>query len=425
MPSAKKSKATLLNPKLSRAIERLKPDMVDFLKRYVAIGTVNPPGENYLTCVRFLEGRLKKLGLKTKIVCVPKKAQAKLAPGLDDYPRYGLIARWDVGARKTLHYTGHYDVVPPTSGWHSDPFKPFVKGKKLFGRGSSDMKASGSAIIHVVNAMQTCAVVPPWNIELSFTPDEETGGRAGLGYLVKSKAIKPDAAVLCEGGSGDNICYAHRGVLWLDITVLGKPGHASNPKNGINALEKACFLIGELKKLERVYAKRTSSFMAAKFARRPTLMIGGVSGGGGKTNTIPDRFHFTIDRRLLPEEKLSKVKAEIMAVIRSAQAKDKKLKVKVAYPLHVEPGWTDPSEPICRVALEAHRAVTRRRGRFQMTGGFTDMHWLTNDGKVPTVGFGVQGGGAHADDEYALIPSMVEAAKVYAEIALRMGTTEA
>ena len=39
---------------------------------------------------------------------------------------------------------------------------------------------------------------------------------------------------------------------------------------------------------------------------------------------------------------------------------------------------------------------------------------------MPTVGYGAGGGGAHADTEYADIPRMVEACKVYAEIALRM-----
>ena len=173
-------------------------------------------------------------------------------------------------------------MVPPTSGWSRDPFKPVVKGNKLYARGSSDMKGCDTAAIFAIQALMESGQVPPCNIECSFTADEETGGYAGLGHLVRSKAIRPDAAVLLEGASGDTLGYAHRGVLWLNITVIGKPGHGSNPKNGINALEKACGLIGELKSLEKIYAKRRSAFRAGRMARRPTLMIGGVSGGGGK-----------------------------------------------------------------------------------------------------------------------------------------------
>ncbi|MCW8129312.1 MAG: ArgE/DapE family deacylase [Planctomycetota bacterium] len=406
--------------RVQKRIEALKPDLVAFTKDFCRIATVNPPGNQYLACAKFLEKKLHALGMKTRLLRVPPKVQAKLVPGLDKYPRYNLIARWDVGAKKTLHYTGHYDVVPPTSGWKTDPFAPYVRGDKLIGRGTVDMKACDAASIFAVQALMDCKVTPPWNLELSFTADEETGGYAGLGWVVKSKAIKPDAAVLLEGGSGEQIGYAHRGVLWLNVTVIGRAAHASNPKAGINALEKACALIRELQTLEPVYAKRRSRFQANKMARRPTMMIGGVSGGGGKINTIPDRFTFSIDRRLLPEDDLAAVKAEIMRVIARAQRKDKDLKVEVAYPLYVAPGWTDPQAAILKAARAAHTAVTGRKNGLRMTGGFTDMHWLTNDGKVPTVGYGCGGAGAHSDFEWVGIRSMVETCKIYAEIALRM-----
>ena len=118
--------------------------------------------------------------------------------------------------------------------------------------------------------------------------------------------------------------------------------------------------------LERVYAGRRSAFRANKVARRPTLMIGGVSGGGGKINTIPDNFTFSIDRRLLPEENVAAVKREFQQCIRRARAKDKDLKVSVAYPLYVESGSTKPKAKIIRTAQEAHRAVTGRRSNLRM-----------------------------------------------------------
>lgn len=419
MPKSKAVHLALAH-KAHRRIDRLKSQLLDFTRQFCRIATVNPPGDRYLECVRFLDRKLRALGLRTRILRVPRAVQARLVPGLDAYPRYNLVARWDVGAKKTLHFSGHYDVVPPTSGWKSDPFAPFRRGEKLIGRGSVDMKSCDAAAIFAVQALQESGLTPPWNLELSFTADEETGGYAGLGWLVKSKALRPDAAVLLEGGEGDTLGYAHRGVLWLKITVLGKPGHAATPKNGINALEKACGLIRHLKTLESRYARRRTRFLADAVARRPTLMIGGVSGGGGKVNTIPDRFQFSVDRRLLPEEKLSEVKAELMRVIRQAQRKDKKLKVQVEYPLYVAPGWTPLASPLCRLLRQAHRAVTGRRSRFHMNGGFTDMHWLNRDARIPTVGYGTSGRGAHGDFEFVAIPSIVETAKIYAEIAMRM-----
>ncbi len=406
---------------LSARLTLLQKPMVAFASRFCSIPTVNPPGEHYLECVQFLAGKLTSLGLSTRILRVPKAVQAKVLPGMADYPRASVVARWDVGAKRTLHFNGHYDVVPATAGWKTDPFKPVISRNRLIARGADDMKCANTAAIFALQAMMEAGIRPPWNIELSFTPDEETGGELGLGYLVKSKLIEPDAAVVCEGASGPNFGYAHKGVLWLDVTVIGKCAHACDPKSGVNALEMACLLVGELKKLERLYARRPTAFrMDKRRLKRPTLMIGGISGGGSKVNTIPDRFHFTIDRRINPEENLPQVKAEIMGVLRRARQRDRKLKLQVKTLLYVPPGWTDLDAGICRTARAACRAVTGKTARFRMTPGFTDMHWLTRDAKVPTILYGTSGGGAHADLEYTRIPSMLQTARVYAEIALRL-----
>ncbi|MDD4890353.1 MAG: ArgE/DapE family deacylase [Phycisphaerae bacterium] len=400
-------------------IGKLSDSLIDFIIRFCAIESVNPPGRNYLNACEFLAAKLKSLGLATRIVRVPAAEQARIVPGMDDCPRYCVVARWDVGAPRTLHLTGHYDVVPATNGWKSDPFKAFVRGGKLIGRGTADMKGSDSAAIFAVQALRQAGVTPPWNVELSFTPDEETGGAAGLGWLVRSGTIAPDAAILCEGASGDKVGYAHRGVLWADVTVLGKSGHACNPKNGINALEKAMPLIARFKTLERVYAGRRTRFNIRQ--RHPTLMIGSVSGGGGKVNTIPDRFHFTIDRRLNPEDKVADVKRELIEQVRLACRRDPQLKVKVDWPLYVPPGWIEPDAPMARLALSALKSLRRGPVRFSMTAGFTDMHFLTADGGVPTVMYGVEGAGAHSDFEYVKLPELIAAVRFYAEMMLRVG----
>lgn len=410
-------------PSVHRKLERLTRPMVDFARKFCSIATVNPPGRCYLECCEFLAGKLRSMGLATCIIPVPKAVQARVLPDSEEYPRYNVVARWNVGAKRTLHFTGHYDVVPPTSGWKSDPFKPVLTGKKLIARGANDMKGSISAAIFAVQAIKSARVTPPWNIEFSLTPDEETGGELGLGYLVKAGKIAPDAAVLLEGGGGTSVGYAHRGVLWLDVTVIGKSGHACVPSFGVNSLELACYLIRELQSLKKVYAKRATAFRMDKaLYKRPTLVVGGISGGGGKVNTIPDRFHFTIDRRISPEEKVREVKAEIMAAIRKAQRRNRKLKVDVKQLLFVPPGWTDLDSGFCGIVRSAHRAVTGGSVRFRMTPGFTDLHWFTKDLGIPALMYGTTGKGAHSELEYTEIPSMLRTATVYAEIAMRMPT---
>jgi len=403
-------------------IERLGPALCRFTERFCAFPTVNPPGRSYHDCVQFLREKLDAIGLHTRCLRVPKRVQRALLPGSDDYPRYNLIGRWDVGAARTLHFNGHYDVVPITGGWKGDPFKARRRGDKLYARGSCDMKGPDSAAIFAIQALKESGVRPPWNLEISLTADEETGGEAGLGHLVRSGAIAPDAAVLCEGASGDCVGYAHRGVLWLELTVHGVAGHGSHPRGGVNALEKACALIARLRKLDRVYAgaDRRSAYLAGRAARRPSIMIGGVCHGGGKVNTIPDRFSFTLDRRMIPEERKADVLREIKQVIAEGKRADRELRVSVRELLHVPAGTTDPDAAIVQIARRAVKAVRGRLPRLRMGGGFTDMHWLSEDGGVPTVGYGVQGGDIHGDAEWCSMADLVATAKVYAEIALRM-----
>lgn len=407
-------------------IEKLEKPIVRFLSDFCAIDTSNPPGRNYLACCEFLRDKLESLGLAVKIHRVPKAQQAELVPGLDDWPRYNLVARWDVGAKRTLHFTGHYDVVPATSNWRTDPFSPVVKGGRLYARGSSDMKGPNTCAIFAVEAMMRAGVTPPWNIELSFTADEETGGHAGLGWLVHQRKIRPDAAVLCEGGGGGNLGYAHRGVVWTNVTVHGKAGHAANPRNGVNALDRARHVIDELRKLEKDYADRISRHVAGKrAARRPTMMIGGVAatGPGDKVNTIPDRFTFSIDRRVIPEERLAGVRREIRDAVKRAQQRDGNLRIDVDFFMHVEPGASDTSHPVFAVTREQVRRVRGKRPLLRMSGGFNDMHYLTNDAHVPTVGYGCAGGsGAHGDNECIPIKELLRTTRVYAGVAMGMPT---
>ena len=81
------------------------------LRRMVKIATVNPPGRDYLSMVEHLRDRLRVLDMRTTVHRVPDAEVADA--GVDpSFPRYNVVARWDVGAGKTVHFNAHYDVVP-------------------------------------------------------------------------------------------------------------------------------------------------------------------------------------------------------------------------------------------------------------------------------------------------------------------------
>lgn len=412
--------------RLSDRLNDAREEMVGLTQDLCAFATENPPGRHFEECVDFLDDYSRSIGLETIKIRTPDAYQKQYAPAETwDFPRYNLVARWDVGASRVIHFNSHYDVVPATSDWKTDPFNPVVQNKRLYGRGVQDMKGCLAASLFAVKAMRECGLTPPWNIELSFTADEEIGGHCGAGYITREGLVKPDAAVICEGGMGRVISHGQRGVYWSKVTTRGVSGHGSSPNSGVNAFEKGLALARRFQALHKTHRKRVTAYkMVAPEFRRPTLTLGGVSGGGSKVNTIPDRFYFTLDRRIIAEETTAEIEREYRLLIDDAMKLDRFLLAEIETLSAFDAGFTDPNHPLCRSAVEAVRRVYGKPGQLKMFGAFTDLHFFANVVKCPAIGYGVEGEGLHSSNEYLLIDSLPRTAQVYAEIALSMDSDQ-
>ncbi len=97
----------------------------------------------------------------------------------------------------------HLDVVPAEpNGWAVDPFGGLVAGGYVVGRGALDAK--GLAITHLL-AMATLAhrdAQLSRDIIFLATPDEETGGRNGAGFIAREHKdlLRGAEFLLTEGG---------------------------------------------------------------------------------------------------------------------------------------------------------------------------------------------------------------------------------
>ncbi len=401
---------------LDQHIERHESDHIKFLQSLVRIATVNPPGERYEECVGVLDHKLQSLGMTTQVVRVPDEVVAQTLPDSAGYPRFNLIGRWDIGAKQTLHFNAHYDVVPVSGEWkHGDPFNPAVENGWLYGRGSEDMKASIVAVCAALQAVRESDVMPHVNIEVSFTADEEVGGELGAGYIVHEGFVKPDFAIECEGGERNNIGYGHNGVLWFRVTVNGKAAHAALPHKGVNAFEGAANIVAQMQGLKKQYAKRTFKTANGK-QMHPTINIGGVFGvgAGAKVNTVPAQAWFTIDRRVLPNEDPRTVVREVTAALKAAKAKTPKVKMDVSVFQRNDPCVSDINSSFHRQFALVVRAVRHSKPKFDVISGFTDLHWFATDLGVPGIGYGPHGEGGHAMNERVKIADMLTVAKVYA-----------
>ncbi|MET0261907.1 MAG: ArgE/DapE family deacylase [Rariglobus sp.] len=395
-------------------------DLTALLQRFIRVPTVNPPGENYDVITRLLMDELGAAGLKTRRFTIPAALMRKHLPAEQQgFPRYNVLGKLAArGAKKTIHFNAHYDVVPVSGKWrHGSPFSGTVEKGWIYGRGTADMKGSHAALILALRALHATGTAPKMNVEVSFTADEETDSELGAGWLVKHAPIRPDYAVVMEGGEGNGICCGHNGVVWLTVTVHGKAAHGSRPEQGINALEKMSALVHALDAFKRVLAKRTFTAPDGT-VKVPTINIGGIfaSGEGGKINTVPALASFSIDRRVLPVETVAAAEQELRTFLERAAKAIPQCRITVDKVSDNHPSFTPPEHPFFVTMADCVTRVRKQKSVFRTSYGFNDMHFFSHELKIPTLGYGPGGDNCHAVDERASVRELVASAKIYAEL---------
>jgi acetylornithine deacetylase/succinyl-diaminopimelate desuccinylase-like protein len=108
------------------------------------------------------------------------------------------------------------------------------------------MKSFTAAEVMVMKLLKRQGVKLKGDVILAATADEEKGGEAGVGWLMRNHADKIRADyVINEGGGlampvrGKNlytIQTAEKGILWFKVKAKGTPGHGSIPGVADNAI---------------------------------------------------------------------------------------------------------------------------------------------------------------------------------------------
>jgi succinyl-diaminopimelate desuccinylase len=401
-----------------REIEDSREEITDFLRELVSIPTVNPPGTDYEKCARLISRKLKAANIESKLVEV---SQGELKASGVDLPRVSVLGNLKGTIRKpVLHINGHFDVVPPGSGWTCDPFGGEIRDGNLYGRGSSDMKGSLAAAIMTLVVIARTGIQLKGDVTLSATPDEETGGELGAGYLLKNGLVRGDGCVVAEGAGVNEVSMGHKGVLWMEVRTHGRATHASRPHLGVNAVTKMANVIIGLNELsQKLEKKRTESSKLFMDTPCPSLMVGGTIRGGIKTNIVPDSCVLTLDRRLLLEENTKEAEDEVLSSLAKLRSEDAELDVQANSLLRIEPMRCDPNAEILQTLV---RSVTKTSGvppRIIATDGFTDAHYFAT--QMPTVmhGAGLREQG-HTKNEYVVIDHVIRTCKTFALSAIDM-----
>lgn len=372
-------------------------EVVRLASELIAVDTSNPPGR---------EAPLEEVLRAALEAHHPSWTRIEPEPG-----RVSLVAELPPGKpgedRPRLLVNGHLDVVPvDRSGWSREPFEPCVDQGRLYGRGSADMKGGIAAAICALDVLGRAGRAPACDLVFHFVADEERGGRLGTQALLEAGLLEGDACLIPEP-TDLALCIAERGLYQARITVHGRPGHGSRPREAVSAIEHAARL---------VLALHAADFGDPwhPLLGQPTANVGTIAGGTA-FNTVAESCLLGLDRRLLPGVDAAQAEAGIRARISSARIEG--LRYDLELDAYGEASEMPPDDPFAVLVGDAVAEATGTRPEAIGMSFTTDARFLRNQAGIPTV---VCGPGAveqaHCDDEHVTVQRLVEATATYARL---------
>ena len=269
-------------------LELLFDNSVKILTDLIGFKTIS--GEDNTSLIDYCDDILKKLGATSFRTYDDEKKRVNL---------FATLKAKSSNNKKPIILSGHTDVVPVSKGWSSDPFTATVKGDKLYGRGSCDMKG------FIACALAYAPIFSKSNLDrdihFSFTFDEETAcqGAPILIEELKKRDIKDGICIIGEP-TNMKIIDAHKGCYEYTTYFKGLAGHSSAPHKGVSAVEYASRYVNKLIELREKLKERAPKDSIFD-PPHSTLSIGGVFGGIAH-NVIADKCHVNWETRPVVKE---------------------------------------------------------------------------------------------------------------------------
>ncbi len=190
-----------------------------------------------------------------------------------------------------LLLNSHLDVVPPSTEHPYPPFDAVEKDGCIWGRGTVDAKASGTAMLRALIELNESGWQPAGGrLIVALTTHEEVGG-AYNGLQTLRPHLPPIHAALVGEPTELQPCIAQKGLLILKVIAHGRTAHAARAHLGENALYKAA---ADLQRIEAFQFEKADPYLG-----KPTIAATTIEGGTAR-NVIPDTCTFYLDIRSTP-----------------------------------------------------------------------------------------------------------------------------
>jgi succinyl-diaminopimelate desuccinylase len=215
-----------------------------------------------------------------------------------------VLARTGLGRAERVVLAGHLDTVPPAANLPSR-----VDGDRLYGCGTSDMKAGLAVMLRIAHLVGTGALDPRVDLSwICYDCEEIEAARNGLGRLACTRpdVLAGDLAVLLEPTSGviEGGC---QGTLRVLVRTTGVRAHSARSWLGRNAIHAAEPV------LARLVAYRPRELDVDGLTYREGLNAVAISGGVAG-NVIPDECTVTVNFRFAPDRSEADAQQHVRSV---------------------------------------------------------------------------------------------------------------
>jgi glutamate carboxypeptidase len=284
---------------------------------------------------------------------------------------------------------GHCDTVWPVGTLRQMPVR--VEGETLRGPGVLDMKGGLVQMLYALRAVRELDLHPPADGVVVINSDEEIGSADSTPLIRRLARVAVRAFILEPAfGRAGKLKTARKAAGSFTITVRGRAAHAgTSPEEGASAILEMSHQVQKL-------------FALNDAARGISVNVGTID-GGVRPNVVAPQVRASVDVRVPTRADAALVEAAIRGL----------RPVNPRTTIEVEGGITQlPMEPVPRnqALWRQARELGRRLGLEldqAAVGGSSDGN-TTSQYTATLDGLGAVGDGAHAEDEQARIPQMVE-----------------
>lgn len=318
-----------------------------------------------------------------------------------------------------LLFDAHMDVVPIAGTWTVEPFGAQIKDGRMYGRGTSDMKAGLAAALCGAAAAARSGALKQ-RIAVSASVMEEVIEGYALSHALEQ--CTPGAVVICEP-SRLRIMVGQKGRQEILLRLQGCPAHAALPHLGVNPIQAAARAISALQTLELPQDAQVGQALLV-----PTDII---SDPHPSISLIPSSVTVRFDRRTLVGESSESVLKQMEQCLQAAGVEGFSLELvdsqvqtytgQQASPERDLPAWRlDESAPLAQAMVQA----------VQQAGRVVEMDtwWFCTNGSesagrrgIPTIGLGPgEEAQAHTADESVAIDDVLGAKDIYEQLCIQL-----